>query len=546
MAQLHKADVCLNHAMSVSVSHTNPDSMKRAGGREAHLHTLSNGVSKIYTKFITFLEPPHAETKPVESFFTQNIELHECSISSFVKDGKRYVWYYNPWGYLKDRDEKKSNTLTVPHKSCVEDAKASEIEGIRENVPACGDDYPMFESEKIKLLGYRIFLMLKNLEKRGGDDARKAVDILQTHKLWLHPNGDTTKKGISELHVMSTLQLLKLATDSEHLVVIHPFDSMLLHGPQHGEDTCLDDETLSEMKTCSDDYGACVLWTTVYMRRVKKVMTEMLGKRRTVPQLLETIKNTLTHDPLGGEKGAKFALAKYNDEYGGQKGWKTILSAVYDMIPQEGRNDDVKTRYRESSDLNSNWHVETVWKLDLVYNYVKEAIDRKHGTVDTIDTIDVYPECVAGFIEAIYIVASAEVRANPAYLEEVGKIATFVIKSRLHTLNGVYDFVRMLKLLIICKQDKHFEKFRRAMLGKHWTWEQIMSGELENMIVQDAQDYERKSYPLPTVTRSDRDDIPRLLQEHAGIFGYGAKNGSEFTEDKRKKRQRTSKMHTKF
>lgn len=176
------------------------------------------------------------------------------------------------------------------------------------------------------------------------------------------------------------------------------------------------------------------------------------------------------------------------------------------------------TRSGKNKRLNSDWHVETFWKLDFVLKHVGEALDQKHGIDDTDEwSVDVV--CVAGFVEAIYAVASAEARAHPAYLEETGNIASFIAKSSLHNRDGLRVFVNMLRMLISCKHDEG---------------------------VQDGAERERQIYPLPVVTRADRESGETLLQQHAKIFGYGALDGSNFIEDKRKKQRRTKHMYTKF
>lgn len=494
MSHLHKADVCLNHATSVSI------------GLDRYQHETS-GFSEIWTQFLSFIESPNCNDRMVDSFSCNNITGHDCSISFCVMDSKTYVWYNNPEGYILDRNSKEFTNVNVPNQECLDIAEASEIEDIKKNCTVC-NDVPMYEAEKIKVLGVRLYSMLSNFRKRGEGNANRIDDIFERLSTWRKLN----QRDLPRYHVMSILQLLKLATNSEHLVVVHPADSMPEVGPQISDG--IDDETFDTMTA----HGACSLWTKMYMRRVRRVITDFLERpgEQDESELLGIIEKVLTTDNLDGEDNDQLALAKYMDAIGGHKEWRMILSIVYDSIP-DGVTVASKSLGTRSGRLRSDWHVETLWKLDLVLKYVGEALDRKHG-IDGIDEWPVDVVCVAGFVEAIYAVASAEARAHPAYLEETGNIASFIVKSRLHNWEGLRVFVNMLRMLISCKHD-----------------EGVQSGEGERQI-----------YPFPVVTRADRENGKTHLQQHAKIFGYGALDGSNFTDDKRKKRRRTKYMHTKF
>lgn len=518
MTELHKADVCLNHAMSVTVGHSIPcnDSYSR--------DIASFGTSQMYTKLLAFLNVPKREDSNFETFLAHNISSHTTSISSLVKGGKRYVWYNNPWGYGGDVYGTKhtlDEEMDWKYGKLSEETRNSsyfvELSNIRRNVPASLDD-PLTDPIKLKLLGRRLQVMHSMLPERRLKDIR---DRLNT---WRYPNGNSnaphqhfpgkTEPPLPALHVMSILQLLKLMTDSEHLVVVHPFDSMTLRGPQDGDG--IDDQT----KKIEKGGGACTLWSAMYMRKARRETTRLLEKRvLRESEIMNHIKNTLTEDPFDGEGNPRLALSKNMQEIGGQKHWKTILSTIYDMMPDIGHafNPDAGPRYSkrtrkrvsETSRFSSEWHGETLWKLDTIIDLVYKEVEDLYLN-DTSDSFDVtpHPECAAGFVEAIYVVASPEARTHPAYLEEVGRIMTFVVKSKVHSFSSLQFFVSMLKLLISCKHDESLS---------------------ENIEI------ERQSYPLPPLTRADRESVKELLRKHAEAFGYGATGDSDFVEDKRKK-----------
>lgn len=95
MSHLNKADLCVNHALSVNLGFM-------LSGKEDRIEVASVGPSKIFTKFLDYIEPPGPEEKGVESFSAGALAGHACIISSVVNNGKRYVWWMNPWGADED------------------------------------------------------------------------------------------------------------------------------------------------------------------------------------------------------------------------------------------------------------------------------------------------------------------------------------------------------------------------------------------------------------------------------------------------------------
>lgn len=501
MSHLHKADLCVNHTMAVNLGFMLGDD------EEDRVVTSTYGPSKIFTKFLSYIKKPKPDEKGVESFFANGLRGHSCTISSVVNNSKRFVWWRNPWGAYADwsRWDRLGNSYDLPEgcNDLYDKIRAGKIEDVKENVSA-SDQKPLPEHVKIQAIGDRLGNMLGESRNRGEAEVHRANEICRKLDEWaVDSYGDDP---LPDGHVMKTLQLLKLMTNAEHLVVIHPFRSMPWSGPQ--TDDGIDCDTTSVTGRVG---GACVLWGKVYMKRVQEVMEEFLAKRkplRTEPELLELVTKVLTTDNLGGEVHVTQALANYMDSNGEElKAWKTILSIVYDMMPE--KREQRVTRHSTSTRFNSDWHVETLWKLSLVVKYIEDKLikDRKR-----VNPKDLLPEFVAGYIESIYIVASEEARAHPAYSETVGHIATFVVKHRLHNARFLRQFVRMVKFLMSCKHNEG---------------------------IQDNADAERRKFELPTQTRADRDKGKTFLIEHAALYGYGASNGSDFVEDARRKRRRT-------
>lgn len=502
MSLLHKADTCLNHAMSVNVGHCIPD---------AEGYSVSTREpSTVWPKLLAFIERPHREERSVQSFYSHTIDGHSTTLSSVVRDGKRYVWYHNPWGLDGDLRDGKYEIVFAPDQQTFDNVDAAQIEDIRKVLHFSDQLIP--ESDKIKLHGLSVMNMVNNLLKRP-DKKKRDEQICAKWNLW-RSQGHMKNEKLPQYHVMSIVALLKFATDSDHLIPIHPFDSMKAFGPQQ------DDGLDIYLQKVTRIGGACVLWSKVYMQKVKKVMNDLLKHRVAVvseADLLDTIKNTLTRSPIGEEDDQEhtpqLALARLMDSHGGQIHWKTILSLVYDMLPEFGERPPIRTTRivaGENPYFHAAWHVEALWKLDLVARYVEESLVQNYGS---IGSGDFKPECVAGFIEVMFIVSSAETRESPGYTELVGSIATYIVKRRLHKLPEVEVFTRMVKMLIKCKQESPGDEVGTRV---------------------------RQSYPLPTSTRGDQENAQFFLQKHADTYGYGVSSTSEFREDPRKKRRTNS------
>ena len=401
----------------------------------------------------------------------------------------------------------KYEIVEAPDQQTFDNVDAAQIEDIRKVI--LFSDKLIFESDKIKLHGASVISMVNNLLKRP-DKKKSDEQIFAKWTLW-RSRGDMKNEKLPEYHVMSIVALLKFATDSDHLIPIHPFDSMKAVGPQQedGLDIHLQKVTRSN--------GACVLWSKVYMKKVQKVMSDLLKQRVAVvteADLLDTIKNTLTRSPIGEEDdqehSPQLALARFMDSHGGQIHWKTILSLVYDMLPEFGERPPIRTTRimaGENPYFHSAWHVEALWKLDMVTKYAARSLVQNYGS---IESAHFKPECVAGFIEVMYIVSSAETRASPGYTELVGSIATYIVKRRLHTLLEVEIFISMVKMLIKCKQGGSSDEDGTRV---------------------------RQSYPLPASTRGDLENAKLFVQKHADTYGYGVSSTNEFREDPRKKRR---------
>ena len=496
MSSLHKADFCVNHAMSVNVAHN-------IAGRDGFCRDTA-GPSTTWTTFLSFLEPPGPQERYVSSFYASTIEGHSTTISSVVINRKRYVWYFNPWGYRSDTKQGGYDQINASAKY-LESAEVAEIEDLSNNI--CFEE--MDEVDKIKVMGFRLKHMMTNLEKADCKSAKRAKDVLQRWETSRFPRGDKSRgRLMPQWHVMSILQLLAFATDSNHIIVIHPFESMEERGVQRS------DGVNRSTHRVLGSHGACVLWSTAYIKKVKRVVTQLFENRRSVLVTEAFMRDTIKSLRLDGAENPQAFLATYMDQHGGQTHWKAILSAVYDTMPYSSRHRRIrKARLRAGENLlfGSTWHVEAIWKLDLVTAYVEKILCDKFGSQYEVEKHD-EPEWVAGFIEAMYIVSTAEARARSDFVTRTAQLASYVVKSELHNMYDLKSFINMLKMLLSCKQLKH-----RA-----------------------SDVVDRQLYPLPTQTRADKASEKKYLQDHAAIYGYGATDDDgAFTEDTRKKRKST-------
>lgn len=477
---MNKADVCINHTIATTYGYWNYKDQQFVG----KMVPKPGNNSLSFEKLLSYLDPPtDDESYSVESFFAANIQCHATSIHSFVKDSKRYVWYNNPWGFTGDK--KYHNRLPWPRYFDLKDASIEDLKRRDLRVPV-GEKFTY--AELFELNAFRVLDYVEFMDGEGG------YGLKDKWRAW-------NKPYVSYVHPMSVLYFLKLIFNADHLQVLHPSDTMPDDGPQRE-----DGEGIDRDLACVAEHGACSLWTSMYVAKVRDVIGSRVENMRA-ETLVHIVKNSLTKKALHGEyredTDVRSTMARGVDDR--EYGMKALMALVYDVIPEKSfiQGSHYATRKRKLSFVSTGWHSKVFRKLA---NLVKilEREHKAHGKTRNDGTGVESPsrfkkadfgyedKIIAGFVETLAIV-SGEDETNKVNLAKTGYIAAFVVQNRIGDLEQLRYFVDATSFLISCKHNDDPENATTP----------------------------RETYSTPAPTRSAIDRHDRILRDtHEALFGY--------------------------
>lgn len=431
MSSLEKSDRCLNHAIGVTMAYARQDYQRFAHstGRK-----YKGNNSPLFNKLLGYMKPPTESSTSVESFPCENFHGHSTAMHSFVKDGKRYVWYTNPWGFELDlkRDNAAYSAEIIQQAQQFGDKTLRDI--TRQEMTS-----PLFEGKtnevKTRINSFRVLAYgLRQSKKRSFQ--RLHVSLCPGH-------------GVG--HVFSLLVSLKILTKANHLVLLNPTESMPAEGPQ------VHDGVFDFLcKHTQYSLGACSIWTSIYTKAMKRVITDQLSKRRSATSILNTVRGKLASLRFlyDGEKTPQDTIAKIMIQSADLQEVKGILAFVYDMIPEREDVFSYTTRFSENNSALSSWHHEMFRRLDLVFGIVQNMytayakdnsvtdIDRVHGVHST-----------AAMIEMVRIASSQVKRAEPKFIDVTGRFALYVTSNKMDDVHTLKKFSGLIKLLCTCKHN---------------------------------------------------------------------------------------------
>lgn len=439
---MNKADVCINHTTAVNYGYTSTKFVKMNNALKVKPGKNHTGFDKL----LSYLDPPTTADSPLEYFQAENVKNHSTTLFSFVKDSKRYVWYNNPWGYdsseIRDIDES-VNVEGLPDSS-IEDLKRQGLD-----VPK-GIDYHL-------LYDYNAHRVMRYVEKFLPYHQYRS--LYEKYRCW-----NPRRVARDYHHPMNLLYLLKILTNADHLELLHPRDTMPCYGPQTTDGVDPDVPKLSE-------YGACSLWTCMYIEKVEKFIGGQLSNpRRDIGSILRTIKQSLNSKSLHGkidkDMSKRSTLAHGLDDF--QFSMKAILALVYDVIPEKDVVDGytVTSRKRKISNVAGGWHTMVFRKLTNIFHIVSGIYHKIDGSTHTVQTVQegeilrekllsqVRDTIIAGYIETFAIVSGEDETNNGlTYLDKTAHIATFVLKNNLTCIDDFSQFIDATKDLIACKHN---------------------------------------------------------------------------------------------
>lgn len=440
---MNKADVCINHAIGTKYGSTGVN-IKRYFCKMALIPNGKN--SRSFDKLLSYLELPTDNDDRVETFFGANIQGHATTIASFVKDSKRYVWYNNPWGFNSDL-EYHQDQEGLEWSDYFKDDSVYDLKRQNLTVPKAGTEtYSSNYSKLYFLNAHRVFQFTDH------SNADKQREAIRKFQIWNKPR-------IPYVHPMSVMYYLKILFSADHLIVLHPRDTMSLSGPQVGDGVDKDLQNIGH-------YGACSLWSSMYAAKVHDVIGATIDESSDVRTLLRHVKTTLASKSLHGnvendwEKRSAIARGVFDRDYS----MSALLALVYDVIPEKNIMENLRKRKR--TNLSTGWHDKVFRKLDTMLVIEEREYKKMHGEKEYSDMYEVMKRdrfkvnteeedmIIAGFIETLAIVSNEdETNSGLTYLDKTGHVAAFVARNRIGFLTDLRDFVDATKFLISCKHN---------------------------------------------------------------------------------------------
>lgn len=490
---MNKADVCINHTTAVRYGYSSKKYMKM----DKSLEYNPGKNSPSFDKLLSYLDPPTTiDESSLEYFPVDNVVGHITSMYSFVRDSKRYVWYYNSWGHRDEIPYLEDSMAEVDFTDgSVEDLKRQGL-----TVPDEIGFYSLFDFN-----AHRVFRYI-----HGHGLYRSVID---KYRSWNKGEGFSGY----EHHPMKLLYLLKILTNADHLEILHPNDTMPPKGPQTTDGV---DEDLPNI---GDRVGACGLWTCMYSAKVDDIIGGQLrNPRRDTGSILRTIKESLNSKSLHGkvnkDVSRRSVLARGVDDF--QFSIQAMLALVYDVIPEKDSvGGSTVTRKRKKTGWQG-WHTMVFRKLDELVKIIEVELQKVNETTYTASSVEeaniltkklisqVEYSIIAGYIETFAIVSGEDETNNGlTYLDKTAHIATFVSKNDLVSVHELRQFVDATKFLIACKHNDDPEN----------------------------SDIPRKTYAkLTAPTRSTRGDHDRILRDtHPKLFKYNLADRQRELENKK-------------
>lgn len=312
--------VCVGHALTLSPFIDDCDllvSPNESYGMNYLMKLLSSDVPSMVSSF--------------ETVWAENIEAHATVICILKTNMKTYIWYYNPWGYVGDRDyctrrrreykSKEENQGRMREiKADVEKKTKSVVS--RERGPHLIHEY----------ITYCLEMAKRKFRENGVHGDFVVDDAISDWIMGAIGNLNGALKDRSADHIMGALEAFRksFGAYNNHVTIIHPFVSMSHIGPQH----LFPNERITSFEKHFEKNsvtGACLTWSDIYAKRAKSLLE---GRTLSHGEIMKIISRDLRENELVGESSARDLLGKLRFSRSNES-IKQLLLGIFDSIPEE-------------------------------------------------------------------------------------------------------------------------------------------------------------------------------------------------------------------
>ncbi len=362
------------------------------------------------------------EDKYSGSIFVRNINGHSTRIHIVKTFTKTYIWYHNPWGFESDfshineaAEEIENNYIDEPGYDLL--GTASDFYDYNLNI----DD----RQKEFLLYG-------KNLVLFHSINYEKYKKEMEEWESWMDIT-DAQFAGIPEFHIMSTLSLLKSVNHKNHIEIIHPYHSMLRHGPQSLY-TCQGVGKLNRFINKNIEVGACIVWDELYTIHSNHLLNQSVLKNTVDIDLPIIVTQKLLVDPLLGEKDERRLLGKLMFLLSPDIRLKTVLSLMFSLIPKENEILDKNEYY---SNLNS------------AFDWIKNSSE---------PDVEMDDDHLRRFL-----LLAINSNGRNKHINEIEEIMIRMSFIEIPSNNPTY-VLDMIMILISCKHSEYFKEFKNEIV----------------------------------------------------------------------------------
>ena len=330
-------DVCLGHAFATLMGQS-------IMGNNHDIVNLTIYPDDLDTRVLTYAKMVaiFSEKTPIPagtSFFSgENISAHGTLICFYKNtEGKVFVWYYNPWGIVLEKDKMRLRTLHISS-----DAEKE----VKTNYSGKYDK----DLKEVFIIDYADKLSLRDLYAKHKEHQQEVVYLymLQKMKHLLPDLQKEVERSIwdSDNTLTETLRMMNLFFKPNDVTVMPMEFSNAHYGVQRKYSDGIETQPYpvpKNTRACLEKtvqtnfgLGSCAIWVILYSKIVYTVLNGVEEKA----MIIEVIRTFMPNVQLMGEDGVRVLLAKIVMINGVGPGIFETMRKFFELLPDKGEQGD--------------------------------------------------------------------------------------------------------------------------------------------------------------------------------------------------------------
>ena len=433
MNNLSPCDICVNHTLAVTKSEFSISFLSELVWKYdfGEYYGIDDKI-KPWHIIKRLLEKPKIGEAKVEAHLIDNIPDHATVLGILTKNGKKVIFYYNPWGYNGDNQHTNTRYVGMPEivQKGIDHVSSRNL--LDETFTTTRTSKP---SSVLGIMNLKVRKFISRLPPHRQKQIETDFDEWSAYE-----EGHWNK-----CHVVSTIMLLKLFYGLDHLVVLNPSETMEKIGTQMKYNDGISEAT-DEYLEERPSYGACGIWTTLYRRRAMELLEPHLETNKPLSYFIDIIKNKLSSDLLEENQTARERLALFmfedmnyrenytmSDKRNVIQILRPILKQIYLLIPE--KSPTPMTRFAKKYPMKTAWH--------------KDVFGRLNKIIEEFRGIEDGPAYIPAFYQVLNIISKKE---SDTHI--IQKIVSEIERRDYMSFEFLDEFISMVTILIICKHEE--------------------------------------------------------------------------------------------